>query len=134
MLIEVHHHQTAREKTIQEPFPAKPGGKQPLLVEQNELVRFRAEEIDSGLAENVGADHEPVPRRPLFKEPLGIGERFQRAPDQRPSTIARDMRQRPERRRSDGCEGIAGVDCQSRQRCLRYFLWKRILAAGGTRG
>ena len=91
MLVEIHQHQAAREQQVEHRPPALFGREDLVAVEQYELIRIGAEQVDAGAAERAIAIHRAIARRHVFRERDRIGEQFEGVADERQAVIARDM-------------------------------------------
>ena len=71
VLVEIEQHEPAGKQPAKQDVPTESGREQFLAVEQNELVGFRTEQRNVGLAERAAAIYLTVTLRPPLDEPLG---------------------------------------------------------------
>ena len=91
MLFEIHEHQAAGENEVQDRPPTLLGGKHLVTVKQDQLVRFRSDQLDKASTKTVGT----IDRAKLADHPAGkrmrILELFKRRADDRPAVSARNI-------------------------------------------
>jgi hypothetical protein len=114
VLVEIEQHQPAREKQPEDGCPTHLGGEQPLLIEEDELVRLGTKQGDAVHAEQMIAIDGPVcPVHPLDVSDR-IAERFQGVADDRPALLAGNMSEILFAERRDACGAGRCLCCGER--------------------
>ena len=108
VLVEIQHHQPAREQQPKDRSPAIGRGEVLGLVEQHQLVGLGAEQRDAGLAEHPAAIHRAIGRGHPLDLALGVGEHLKGAADDRPAFVAGNMAERAALRRRHRSGGKVG--------------------------
>ena len=94
VLLEVHQHQPAREQQVEQRPPALFGREDFVAIEQHQLVRFGAEQLDRRVAERAVTIDMPVPGDHLAPEGAGVLQHSEGVADDRQPVITRNMRER----------------------------------------
>ena len=94
MLVKIKQHQPARKQPAEDDIPAEARRKDLLLIEQNEFVGLGPKQRDVALAEGAAAIDQAVTLRSPLDETFRVSEKRQGLSENRPTLVARDVRER----------------------------------------